>query len=1514
MNKDTTTRFAQFTHQYSLSKTLRFELKPVGATKKLVRKIKDKQDFNSPLSPLILEDKKRELAYKQTKQLIDNLHRDFLAFALHSDNITDTQKQNLLHGDEDKADSLSDFYDLYQQDKKAKKANNTQKMMAVQKELAGKLSKILDSAAPKFLSTLSQQRDKIITLKSADDEALKELQAKRKTLAQRIKQTDKKETEKIAQLRDERADIDRRIDRKTRAIKEYDKALKFKFDKANQLHNATQSTFTLLRLYGVLEQEHITAISQFDNFYTYFTGFNDNRANVYDTKGTGEKENWHFLSTSIAHRLFEQNLKFHCDNILKWQNLQKVIPQYQTQLQEKGWDFASQLAEIENSLGFSNQQLFSIASFPQFLSQSGIDKYNQFLGGHPAQENQAKQQGINELINLTRQQAYGRRSEFLPMQTLYKQILSDREDNFIDAYEKPKDMFAEINHQLIEQQNFLQELQQSSNNHISLTELLNTPYEEPIYLSKDSLRSFSKDLTGQWDAIENWYLQGFQEKEQRKLVKTKTISIEDLEDAFKGQREWSSEEAESKEKANFYHQYILTADKKFRPWVEHIEQDNILLSFCQAKLKDLLATLQEKTTLYQQQRGKLQHKATKKALENQEKKPIKNYLDAYLDLYRFLRQLTVRPKELKNDKIEQNILWEQTLKHFIENNTITRTYNKTRNFLTKKPFSTHKFKLNFQNSTLADGWDVNKERDNTAVLLRKDGQYYLAIMNKEHNTLFADSDDDKYQQALQNKEEEIHKQAQQLAKKKESTQIYQNMLDKLEQLQSELHHLELLKTAGKQYEKINYKLLSGANKMLPKVFFAKKNIAYFAPSTELKENYDKGLHKKGENFNIHFCHQLIDFFKSSINKHWEWGKAFDWEFSDTRTYQDISGFYQEVDAQGYKLSFSSISQAYIDKMVDEGKLHLFHIYNKDFSTERKKDRKRTDNLHTLYWKALFEEKNLHHVIIKLNGEAELFYRQASLNYSKKKREKGHHYDDEKKLKDKFPHPILKDKRYAEDKISFHCPITLNFQATGNSNINQDVNEFLKNNHDVNIIGIDRGERNLLYFMVINPQGNILEQGSWNTIDNGFREPIDYHAKLDAKEKERKGARENWESIENIKELKVGYLSQVVYQLSQLILKYNAIVVLEDLSPGFKRGRFKVEKQVYQKFERALIEKLNYLVDKQIADNHQPGHYLHGLQLTNEFKSFQKLGTQSGILFYTTASYTSKTDPITGYMRTLYPKYQDAKQAQQFFAQFDRITFNGNSFEFTYNLKNFKGITGGLEDKEEFDASQLDQAWTIDSRVTRSSYHNQTKSHKLIDITATLTKLFKSEGIELTAHSDLKTLICDHAKCDHYQQSGFLAKLMAHFNRLLDMRVTDSAQAEKREEKDENGKVIRTQYIHNAQSDFIVSPVAPFYDSRQLKDISHREALLPQDSDANGAYNIARKGIMILHNIHHAEADKNGKLAIKLAISKTDWQHFVQDEQRVKKQIEKWYSIIERWTPIRPYGYAKNDEDDLKIIL
>ena len=244
--------------------------------------------------------------------------------------------------------------------------------------------------------------------------------------------------------------------------------------------------------------------------------------------------------------------------------------------------------------------------------------------------------------------------------------------------------------------------------------------------------------------------------------------------------------------------------------------------------------------------------------------------------------------------------------------------------------------------------------------------------------------------------------------------------------------------------------------------------------------------------------------------------------------------------------------------------------------------------------------------MKLNGEAELFFRKASIktpvvhkkgsvlvnrsytqtvgdkeirvsipeeyyteiyNYLNhigkgKLSSEAQRYLDEGKIKSfTATKDIVKNYRYCCDHYFLHLPITINFKAKSDIAVNERTLVYIAKKEDIHIIGIDRGERNLLYISVIDVHGNIREQRSFNIV-NGY----DYQQKLKDREKSRDAARKNWEEIEKIKELKEGYLSMVIHYIARLVVKYNAVVAMEDLNYGFKTGRFKVERQVYQKFE------------------------------------------------------------------------------------------------------------------------------------------------------------------------------------------------------------------------------------------------------------------------------------------------------------------------------------------------------------
>ena len=392
-----------------------------------------------------------------------------------------------------------------------------------------------------------------------------------------------------------------------------------------------------------------------------------------------------------------------------------------------------------------------------------------------------------------------------------------------------------------------------------------------------------------------------------------------------------------------------------------------------------------------------------------------------------------------------------------------------------------------------------------------------------------------------------------------------------------------------------------------------------------------------------------------------------------------------------------------------------------------------------------------------------------------------------------------------------------------------VNAYLKESNSTHIIGIDRGERHLLYLSLIDLQGNIVEQYSLNEIGN-----TNYHDLLGIKEKQRKEARPNWMEIENIRELKEGYMSQVIHKIAQLMVKYNAIVVLEDLNIGFMRGRQKVEKQVYQKFEKMLIDKLNYLVDKQ-RDASELGGVLNAYQFTNKFESFQKIDKQSGFLFYIPAWNTSKMDPTTGFVNLLDTRYENMVKAKAFFGKFKSIRYNATKgwFEFAFDYNDFTTK-----------AADTRTQWTLCTYGTRIETKRDPKQNnnfvsEEFDLTGKAKELFARYNIDI--EGNLMEQICSQS------DAAFFKEMLHLLHLTLQMRNS----------------------ITGKDTDYLISPVmnsnGEFFDSRSCG------KNMPENADANGAYNIARKGLWIINQIKHS----SDLSRLKLAINNKEWLQYAQ---------------------------------------
>ncbi len=1313
---------------YSVSKTLRFELKPMGKTLENISKGK-----------FLESDKKKSDDYKDVKKIIDNYHRYFIDDIL----------------------KLASFNWEYL----AKEINEYSKTKNDDTNL---------------LSAQQKQRDEILKIFTAD---------------KRFKSLTASTPKEL-----------------------FNNLLPEWFEKENSFE---------------LKKE---TIETFKKFTSYFTGFQDNRKNVYKAEE---------IPTAVPYRIVNDNFPRFLSNISVFETIQKKCPEV--------------IADVENELKdyLGNEKLsdiFTVQSFNKYLCQSGaenqrgIDFYNQIIGGIVEKDKNQNLRGINQFLNLYWQQhpEFAKNNKRIKMVPLFKQILSDRTS--LSFKIESIDSDEELKLAILDCANKLEEKSKEDDKSIfekccELFESINEQDLNEIYINRKDINNFSLILTGDWAWLQSRMNYYAEEKFTTKTEKSRWIkSLEDEgENKSKGfytlaelndVLEYSSEKVP--ETSIRITDYFGQRNRYFyeKETGCFIPSEELIALSVKEKCEDILEKRKTMDEAFKtSEKEKLQE-------DSETVSKIKDYLDS-------LQELLHRIKPLKVNGVGESSFYASFDTIFNALKEVISVYNKTRNYLTKKVASPEKYKLNFDNPTLADGWDLNKEQANTSVLFRKDGMFYLGIMNPKDKPKFAE----KYEV-----------------------------------------------TNEDCYEKMIYKLLPGPNKMLPKVFFSAKGKETFYPPKEILSGYEKGKHKKGDSFDIDFCHQLIDWFKNAINQHEDW-KKFDFKFSDTKNYKDISDFYREVTEQGYKLSFTNIPASEIEKMVNDGKLYLFQIYNKDFSPESKG----TPNMHTLYWINLFSEENLKDVCLKLNGEAELFYRPVGIKNPiihkkdsylvNKTTEDGEtipeniyeeiyknangklnkisgeaeEYKNTHNVVIKIAkHDIVKDKHYTESKFLFHVPITINFKASGNSySLNENVRKFLKNNPDVNIIGLDRGERHLIYLSLINQKGEILNQFSFNTVEHvredGKTRKTDYHEKLNQREKERDEARKSWQSIGKIAELKEGYLSAVIYKLAQLMIKHNAIIVMEDLNFGFKRGRFHVEKQVYQKFEHMLIDKLNYLVfkDKGLTE---AGGVLNGYQLASQFESFQKLGKQSGMLFYIPAGYTSKIDPKTGFVNMFnFKDLTNVHKKRDFFSRFESIYFDNDtdSFVFTFDYKDFDGKA-----KEEMFISK----WSVYSREKRIVYYPKTKSYEDVLITGKLKLAFQKVNINYTNGNNILDSLMEigadlkEGEKPSKDVADFWDALLYNFKLILQMRNSNA----------------------RTEEDYIISPVktddGTFFDSREEAKKGDN-AKLPKDADANGAYHIALKGVSLLKRFDKAEEKELKKFDMK--ISNADWFKFVQKKEYAK---------------------------------
>ena len=1313
--------FENFTNLYSLSKTLKFELKPYLPEGMSPNEKECHMDLfweNYLNSTLFQHDNERNESYPVVKELLDIFHRRFINDAL-STFVCDEKH------------TWQNLYDLYIKDKKAKSFTNMQK--SIRADIVKRFN--AHDWWPYLSSYKELIEDLIPNLVSNDDDFLEEAK--------------------------ERLSLDKD------ALKKH--------------------------------------LEIFSRFTVYFGKYQKNRDNMYKSEDQ---------ATAIANRIVNENFPKFADNILIYKRLKE--------------NCTAQLEEVErNLLNYLNDtkldEVFTPSYFDKCLTQAGIVRYNWFLGGNP-NENVI---GLNDIGNKFIQHNHQTKLHVkdLRMTMLFKQILSDREQLSYLPQQFAKGENGE--NELVEAiEQFSSKVRsQDLFGRISRVFALFASDEvdtSKVYVVGNNITFLSKMLYGSWDALaeslRSHFVVGKTKKIKQELeinvtewVKEKVYSLADIisvEPELLGEHTTSIRDFLTTLTLN---KWDATA-KKWRK--------NALLSECNDAYATQFLPVQE-----------LFNNGTSISSNEACKENIKAYLDKYMDILHACELFRLGKKDFTFDKDaiyrDYNSLFETSEDGILTLSDIIPLYNKVRNFLTRKIADEGKMLLKFDSPTRANGWG------DCSIVKREDDFYlvlYTSKLNQEELSKLWESNTCEYIQYFQEKMDF-----------KNFPRLFINSKKDRDAPAVALYNLPI-NTIKDEYR--HYRELSTAQKKV----FLEKNPSF---QTRLINYYKLGIS----------CHKVFTPYRETFERTW----------LPSSKYTTLQEFFEHTQRMCYKIECIQASFEYLVHLHNQGKVFLFQIYNRDFA----KGVIGTPNMHTMYWKEIFSEANMKDIVYKLSSQhIEFFYRRKLLasSYTHKKssvlvnktyadgtpvspddyktfvkyfnREEVELSDVQVKLlpqvkTNRAKIDIVKDKRYTEHKFMFHVPITINFKAD-NLKSEKQFNEYTlaqlrEHKDEINIIGIDRGERNLIYVSVINQRGeNITPLRHFNLIEtptfDGNNRKFNYLEKLKQIEGKRDEARKNWTKIENIKELKFGYLSQVVHEISKLVVKHNAIIVLEDLNFGFKRGRFNVERQVYQNFEKMLIKKLNFLVFKKGFPSNSYGNIQNGLQLTAPFTSFKDLGKQSGWLFYVPAEYTSKIDAETGFVN-LFNMKKAAENPIEFFKAFKSIEYHNGLFYFTFDYSN-----------ENLSTVKTDyiNVWTLSSHGERIAMIRNKESQRMepqpIDLTKEMKNVFDGK-IELNSLS--KEAIINHPDAEKICKDLFYK-----FKLLLQMRNSMP--------NDEN-------------VDYLISPVSSAMPFKTGPD----NAMGIKDADANGAYHIALKGLYLLEN----DFPKDGENLQR--ITTAEWLKYVQ---------------------------------------
>ena len=516
------------------------------------------------------------------------------------------------------------------------------------------------------------------------------------------------------------------------------------------------------------------------------------------------------------------------DNIRTWKKICAILPQ-------------ETIAEVEKNMkdafDVCLDDVFSVRFFNRVLTQSGIDAYNQCLGGY-TKESDIKIQGLNEKINLYNQQ---NKTNIPSFGCLRKQMLSDRETlSFIPKmFANDAEMIAAVRECLNRMRLFAEELH----------ELLNRVADfdrKHIYIARGRDLQLIANCTYGYGLNMEEIIPDDSEESKKESASPKSLSIDQIEQKV-------AQVAKDMAAVSIAEKLTEENEKRYSEMMWQYEAASEVL--CR-EYTEKNAILSDDGTI----------------------QILRSLLESIKDYQRFSALLRGTGNEAEKDMAFYAQYDDLLGKTFSEMELL---FDRVRNYVTQKPFSTDKFRLMFGKSSFLTGWAQREEWSNQeAHLFERNGRYYIFVTSRTLN-------ESEWKDCLNRDIDDapaIH-----------WTYAFQNI----------------------------------DNKNVPRMFIRSKgtNIApavkkYDLPIQEIIDVYDKGYFKKDfgkqdlELFRKSLA-QLINYFKMGISRN-EATRSFDLEshWKPTAEYADISEFYHDTQCSCYELGKETVNFNGLLSMVE----------------------------------------------------------------------------------------------------------------------------------------------------------------------------------------------------------------------------------------------------------------------------------------------------------------------------------------------------------------------------------------------------------------------------------------------------------------------------------------------------------------------------------------------------------------------------------------------------------------------